>query len=465
MVNSTMAEQGEAGTGQDYDIYQDVISQFPFLNGYTHCLRGFEVAQSTSRDSVLAALQAAFDKLTTKVPWLAEQVVTVDAGPGASGFIKSIPWPASAPPNKVTRVDKDAELSSLATLLATGCPMASLEPDHLVPCPGLPQPHGLSLVPVMGLRAVFISGGVLVVMSAHHNMIDGIGLMQLWEHLGTLMSGGEISNEAIRTANTARTHVIPLLSPDTPVKDYSHLLRPDPWPLGPPPATEWCVFRMTRSVLTSIKAQASSTTAALISSDDALSAFCWQRICAVRLGSGRCRAEQVSKFGRAVSGRPAMGLSTEYLGHMMLHAATRLAMGEVVGSSLAKLAGLLRRDLDDVRTEWSVRSCATFMAGVADKSTLLYGGLHNPETDVGGTSLLGWAKRPPLRMGMLGESRFFRKPDGASIPGCMYFFPSDNDREVQIVLCLTREDLDGLGRDSEWSRYVKSAGRPERSRL
>ncbi|KAI1452559.1 hypothetical protein F4805DRAFT_25060 [Annulohypoxylon moriforme] len=438
--------------------YQDVLSQFPFLNGYTHTLRAFETAPGRSREAIVEDIQTALDELRSKIPWLSDQVVTVDTGPGTSGFITSTPWPTSAPPNNIIRADHDADFPTFSSLLASGGPMSSFEPTNLVPCPGLPHPHGLSPIPILIIRAVFITGGVFIVMSAHHNMIDGTGLMQLWDHMATLMNGSSLSAEDIRWANADRTRAVPLLRPNEPAKNHSHLLRPNPWPLGPPPETMWCDFTVSRSALTEIKDRASPTIEGMfVSTDDALSAFCWQRICAVRLSSGRCHASQLSKFGRAVNARRAVGLPDTYLGQMVVHATTRLPIGDIVAKSVAELASRLRHDLEDARTEWSVRSCATFMAGVKDKSKLLYGGLYNPATDIGGSSLLTWGARP-FRMGSLGESRMFRKPDGPRIPGCMYFFPSDNEREMQLVLCLTREDLYELDRDSEWSYYVKRVG-------
>ncbi|KAI0893397.1 hypothetical protein F4806DRAFT_476846 [Annulohypoxylon nitens] len=450
--------QEEKPRREKYEIYQDVLSQFPFLNGYTHLLRAFETSSTTPREAIIEDIQRALDELRTSIPWLADQVITVDAGPGTSDFIRSAPWPASAPANNVVRADHDDDFPPLSSLLASGGPVSSFDPTNLVPCPGLPHPHGLSPIPIFIVRAVFITGGVLVVMSAHHNMVDGTGLMQLWNHMATLMNGNSLSDEAIRWANADRTKVVPLLRPGEPAKDYSHLLRPNPWPLGPPPETIWRGFTVSRSALIDIKDRASpEAEGAFVSTDDALSAFCWQRICAVRLSTGRCKSTQLSKFGRAVNARRAVGLPDTYLGQMVVHATTRLPLGDVVAKPIAELAGMLRRDLEEARTEWSVRSCATFMAGVPDKSKLLYGGLYNPATDIGGSSLLSWGARS-FRMGSLGESKMFRKPDGPRIPGCMYFFPSDNDREIQLVLCLTREDLDELSRDPEWGYYVKGVG-------
>jgi hypothetical protein len=289
-------------------------------------------------------------------------------------------------------------------------------------------------------------------------MIDGMGMVKVEEHLATLMNGGQISEKDIEAANLDRKRVLPLIPPGEPVKDNTWLIRPDPWPLPPPPQCEWRVFMVSPSDLAKVKA-AASTPSKTASSDDALTALCWQRITAVRLALGRVSTDEISKFGRAITGRKAMGLDDSYLGHMMMHAATRLPISQVVKSPLSELAARLRSDIDEARTEWSVRSHATFLASYKDKNKIIYGGITNPRTDVGGTSLLPYIYRP-YHMGILGQSKLFRMPKGAQIPSCLYFLPSDRQKgELQILLCLPREELDGLGRDEQWSRYIETMGK------
>ena len=486
----------DAPKPQKFDIFQDVITQFPCLNRYTHVIRVFETSAFTPRDAYVAALRRAFDELCAAIPWLAHQVIIVDTGPGSSGHIKSAPWPDSAPPNTVVRVDKDDELPSLPTLIATEFPMSMLNPTHLFNSTGpsvltsAPAPHGSCPAPVCAIHAVFIRGGVLVTLSTHNTMIDETGAMQLWAYLSTLMNGGTLSARAVRLTNVDRACVVPLLPPGAPLKNYTHLLPPSPPrppSLAPPPRAEWRVFHIARAGLADLKARATPVpTPAVpsISAADALAAFCWQCVSAVRLRlrlharrrSGAttgtaadvacCRAEdQVSQFRQPASGRAALGLGSAYLGCLTVHARSWLALGEVVGSPLSRIAALLRRDRDEwVGEEWSVRSCATFVAGVADKSQLLYGGALDPETDLCATSLLEWAGGGggggvPFRLGgLLGESKMLRRAGGPPVPGSLYFLPSDNPRDVQIAMCLSLRELDGLEQDPEWRRYVRRSG-------
>ncbi|KAI0973218.1 hypothetical protein F4678DRAFT_426054 [Xylaria arbuscula] len=436
----------------------NIISQFPFLNGYTHLIRVFKLEESGSRADTFNQVRHAFRKLHFQIPWLHHQVLTNKKSNSASEITTSAPWPRSGPANDVIRVDMDRVLPSFQALINSGCPLSSIPSQHVARCPGLPQAHGLSIAPVMGVQVTFIEGGALVTLSTHHNMIDGQGTMLLWEYLATLMSGGDIPAEEIKFANIDRSHAIPLLSAGTPQKDYSHLIRPDPWPLPPPPQTMWRVYMMKWSDLASIRSsftQNGGNGTDKTSVDDDLSAWCWKGICAARLRTGRFQGQQTTKFGRALDARRSVGIVRGYLGHMVMHTSTRMSFDEVIGTTVSDLARRLKADRAASSTEQSVRSYATFLASVKNKSKIMYGGLHNPETDIGGSSLLHWAKRPLPDMGLLGQSHAFRRAGGPTIPSCMYFFPSDQDNFLQIVLCMTEETLSSLEADAAWNRYAK----------
>ncbi|KAF2235732.1 hypothetical protein EV356DRAFT_94821 [Viridothelium virens] len=446
-------------SNDEFNIYQESISQFPFLNGYTHFVRVFEVSQTTPRQSLVAALQDAFDQVKAKIPWLDGHVRTVD------GVMKSVPWPRGARANCVRRKDADDLLPSFADIMTAGGPISMFPGDVLTPWPALPAPHGITddLVPVAVLTAVFIRGGLILVVTTHHVLFDAAAIFTLWDLLATVMNGNPdpIPAATVVQANRDRTRVIPLLRPNEPCKDFSHLLRPADFVPRAPPPTRWCVFRIPLAKIAELKADIGGPGSVgwdpavrYISRNDALSAFAWQRICAVRIANGRA-GSRVSKFGRAVDMRPALDIPKTYMGQMIGHAATRLPLQEVAIAPLARLACLLRRDLAEARTAWVLRSYATFVARTP-KERLLYGGVYDAEVDVGASSIYRMEEGyRPMRMGVLGTSRMFRKPDAISIPSCMYFFPSDNERDMQLMLCMTSDDLAGLVRDPEWSKYIE----------
>jgi hypothetical protein len=119
----------------------------------------------------------------------------------------------------------------------------------------------------------------------------------------------------------------------------------------------------------------------MVSENDIFSAFAWQRLCAVRVANGQ-RPERSSKLGRAIDGRMALGVPLTYMGHMVCHALVRLPLGQGAKLPLPQIAQVLRRELNQANTPWSIRRFATFMAREPDTSSLLYGGTHDARADL-----------------------------------------------------------------------------------
>ena len=102
-----------------------------------------------------------------------------------------------------------------------------MDGDILAPWPSLPRPHGVEgPTPILRLQANFVSGGLLLNLSLHHNVVDFTGILQFVRLLALVVSGGEPSAEDIEQANRDRRRIVPLLKPTEPIKDHSHLRRP-----------------------------------------------------------------------------------------------------------------------------------------------------------------------------------------------------------------------------------------------
>lgn len=454
------------------ELYQDVISQFPFLNGYTHLVLGFQVNDGASRDAILVALRSGVAKLTAQIAWLSGQVVHVPGGPGNSGLFKLTPWPADSAPNEIVRFrDCDNLAPTMAQLLRAGPPIGMLDGKILTPFPGLPQHHGLtSPAPIIALQANFIHGGLLLNMSFHHIAIDATGITQFIRLLSTVLDGGKISAADLEQANRDRSRVVPLLSNDEPVKDHDHLRRPpDFLPQMPASPPKWFTFKLpvlAAATLKKLASSSSSSTPILISENDAICAFCWQRISAVRLARGLpgFAPNTATTFYRAIDGRAAVGVPFSYMGHMVHFAKARLSLRQVVSAPLSNLAQTLRRELNAANTAWGLRSYATFIAREPDKSSLLYGGLRNPNTDLGATSStismgdsseITW---PPPFGSLLGTYRFLRRPDTPlAMAGSITIAPIENGA-IPILLGLPEDDLEGLKQDLQWKKYTRLVG-------
>ncbi|KAH7133935.1 hypothetical protein EDB81DRAFT_845368 [Dactylonectria macrodidyma] len=464
---SSEGKQGTAGEAEaDNALFQDVMSQFPALNGHTQLVLGFQLAPGTSREGVADAIQEAVSKLASKIPWIDGQVVE------ENGIRRPAAWPADGPRNRMVRTkDCDNLVPPMAELLQKGIPVTNLDAKVVSPFPGLSEGYKIvPPVPIIALQANFIRGGLLLTMCFHHIVMDGTAVIQFIRLLALVMDGGQIPISDVEQANRDRSLVVPLLARGEPVKDYNELRRPPGFVYPTVESTPtWCYFKLPVAAMKALMKLASSQSPGfLLSENDVLCAFCWQRISAARLLRGSTSAstssihkhtpETISKFSRAIDGRLAVGIPLNYMGHMVYHAAVRLPLKRLVSSSLATIAQALRQELNAVNNEWTVRSYATFIAREPDKSKLLYGGRTNPNTDLGATSTLaGDGDWPHVFGPLLGRCCFLRRPYMSPITGSISISPVEKDF-IPIGLCLPQADLEALKSDSEWKKYTRVIG-------
>ncbi|KAL7625011.1 hypothetical protein AAE478_004225 [Parahypoxylon ruwenzoriense] len=463
-------DQGEYE--DDSELYQDVVSQFPFLNGYTHGTWGFQIEENTSRDDIVAALRSAFATITSQIPWLGGQMIHIPGEPGSSGIYKPAPWPSDAPPNEIVRLKIcDDLLPPMAQIVRAGAPASMLDGEIITPWPSLPFPHGLKPpVPIIAAQANFVRGGLILNMSLHHIAIDGSGYLQIMRLLGTVLSGHDIPAAEIEQANRDRRRVVPLIPRGEPVKDHSYLRRlPGDMPSPPTLPSKWCYFKIPISALPALRKSASSAptsegSSKLFSDNDLFCAFCWQRISAVRLARG-FSPDTISRITRAIDGRGAVGVPFSYIGHLVYQSFAQLPLDRIVSSPLPTITQLLRRELNAANTTWAMRSYATFLAREVDKSVLMYGGPRNFDNDLGATAFSasvadGKDAGPvmPDSFGpLLGRVRFIRRPNAAPLAGNITIGSIENGA-VPIAVCLPEPDIEGLRKDSVWRRYMRYVG-------
>ncbi|KAK4465134.1 trichothecene 3-O-acetyltransferase [Cladorrhinum samala] len=449
-----------ADQDNDDELFQDVISQFPVLNAYTQAILGFQIPARVDRNTVASSLESALDTLKEKIPLLGCHVVR------ENGISRPLPWPRDVPRDALRVKHCDDEIAPMAQLLRAGAPIKMLDGDILAPWPALPQPSGLTATPqpVFALQANFVKGGLLLCLSTHHNMIDGVGVFGLINLLFRLLSGNEVPQSDLDAANLDRRRVVPLIPPGEPVKDHSHLRRPQGYaPIMPCSPFTWGCFRLPVSSLSrlvrSVTAGSSGPGAVAVSDNDVLCAFYWQRVSAVRIANG-IPGSRSSKLSRALDSRSAVGVPAGYLGHMVYHAITRLPLSRVVSTPLPQLAQLLRRDLAQANNAFSVRSYATFIAREKPNCDgLLYAGPVDPAVDVGISAV---ENSVPQFTGNpwgpdLGPPLFLRRPTAAPLPGCLATTVAEGVN-IPVAVCLPRDDLEGLKKDAAWRQYMKFTG-------
>ena len=449
----------------------DVVGQLPFLKTYSHLLLAFRLQDDeAARKEAIERLQSAALKLTKAFPWLAAKIVNKGSGPDQSGTFELEPCAFWVSPNSILRVTDSSNLCpSYDDIVKARGPVTMLDGSILAPRKAFPESYQeteADPAPVLALQANIIKGGLLLDCAAQHNFIDMSGIEQCYKLLAAAMNDDPFSPDAIAQGNVDRRNLITLLHPDEVMKDHSQFKRPPlsdlpAQPLEPDSPFSWRYFRFSASRLSQLKALAISSggcdlSVPYVSTNDVLTAFCWQRVISVRLRR-RQTPHALAKFLRAVDARKTMGVSQNYMGDLVTIATSRVTFQELANMSLLAVASLLRKDLSAVNTRDYVRSFATFIANTSDKSTIVYGGKFNPDTDIGSSS---WAHIQLYRVkfGLLGKPTLVRRPNFGPLRSDIYFMPQTEFGDIDALLCFNEEDMKGLEADVKWNEYADYIG-------
>lgn len=460
----------------DLTPYQDILGQLARLKTYTHVLLCFPIPSDLSRDSVLKALETAALKLTSAFPWLGCKAINEGSGLGNSGVFKLAPCLSFAAPNTIIRAkDCSNVCGSYAEIVQARGPFSMLDGEILGPVKAFPEIYKESEsdpAPVLAIQANFIEGGLLLDAAAQHNFIDGGGLFQSMRLFAKAMRGEDFSNLEIQQGNRDRRNLIPLLGPNEPLLDHSHLRCPplsenqhqQQSPARSKAPASWYCFRFPAQKLAQLKSLANDdisrepydSSISFVSTNDALSAFCWKRVGAVRL-SRRQRPDDFSKLSRALDVRRAMQVPKEYMGQMGYNATCKLTFRDLEKASLGTAASVLRKTVEGVNTAYSARSWATFIANEPDKSTIMFGGSFNPDTDIGLSSLVH-AELHSAEFGILGKPELIRRPNFRPLESCVYLWSKTEAGDIDMLMCLNGVDVQALKMDDEWNRYAEYIG-------
>ncbi|KAL2864367.1 uncharacterized protein BJX67DRAFT_383839 [Aspergillus lucknowensis] len=447
---------------------QDILGQLPLLKSYTHILLCFSLPDS-EREPVLEALQCATKRLLAAFPFLAGIVVHSGVAPGDSGTFAVEGYDDNG------RSRKAQELLSIKDLTDALPPYSAVYSAHAPPSmlPGslvappraaFPRIYTEDAAPVLEMQASLVRGGLLLDIAAQHNVIDATGIFYIAHLLSKLMDDhpNPIPHADLLLGNCSRQDLIPLLPPDEPLPDEMNLFTKD----RPPQldretlsAFKWYLLRFTAEALSTIHAEANSHPEdfvegiASVSVNDAITAFCWQRLTLARTSLYSFSSDEaMTQLTRAADLRRTLNLSPAYMGHMVRTANLRLPTSTVTTSSLSKLSSLLRDTVAKHTAPHSVRSYATLLHRTRDKNRVLYAGGFNALTDFSCSSVAHVAL--PRFGAVLGTPDFVRRPTFGPLPAGMYVAPGRGGEGGDAVVCLREGEMDALRRDELWRARV-----------
>ncbi|KAJ5092598.1 hypothetical protein NUU61_007468 [Penicillium alfredii] len=437
---------------------QDVFGQLPRMKGYTHLVLCFAHPPSISRETIVQALEAAARRLTATFPWLAGKVINTGVGPGCTGAF--IVEPCYQTENILRFQDRADDCPSYEDIVRMNGASDLLDGSLLSAETSLPDSYtetDTSPAPALTLTVSWIRNGLLLNCAAQHNVLDMGGIDQIFGLLATALQGREFGKTAIEINNCDRLTVFPLLGPEEPKCDHGQMRRPSslnpslrsPPPPGPQPAFHH--FRFSAAHLADL-----TNLSATPSTDDALSAFVWKRLSAVRFSLGQL-PDAVAGFSRAVDCRRTLGVPAEYMGVLVVKIFSTMTFKELDNTHLAAVAAHLRRDVQRIRDRYFLRSLATLIAEEPDKSTFNFVPGFRPDTWINASS---WASVGAygLEFGVLGKPAVVRRPRSKPVQSLLYFLPRLECGDINVLLCLKETEIQGLRSDAEWAHYAEYIG-------
>lgn len=475
----------------NFEGLEDIIGQLPMLKTYLHFCTGFANPHGTPTcpDTIIASIEKAAVKLTAAFPWLAGQVINRGHAEGVTGTFSVAKCP-SFQGTFLRRVRDCRNLCpSYPEILAARASLRVLDGSVLSVMTAFPLSYEESAsnpAPVVALQVSLVRGGILMDWAAQHNVMDSAGLAQCMRLFACVLSGHDLPPAALDWGNRDRRDMIRPLGPGETVMEHAHLRRaPIPGGRALPlssatfAAFEWCDFHVSAKSLAALKSLATreletlaqqqdhgtgtaTATPPYVSTNDALTALCWQRIAAARIQLGR-PAGQVSKIARAFDVRRLMGVPAEHMGHMIYIAATKMTLGDLGGrgsresqesSGLGRIAAALRGDLAAASSELEVRSFVTLVARTRDRSTISFSGEFDPAVDVGTSSC--FAIKYAYEYGPeLGMPDFMTRPRFTPLPSTVYVMPELREGGTHVMMSLRPDEIEIIKRDEMWSRYAE----------
>ena len=448
------------------DEILDLFGQTPkSIRLYTQLCFCFSLADTSpsSNFETINFLRAGLERLSAGFPWIAGQALY-------DGDVFRI-RPLEKTPILVVRDLRD-ELPSIEKFEEAGFPFSMLEEGLLSQCDTFTE-NSNKPAPVLALQANFITGGLLLVFSALHQVMDIAGEGQVIHLFSKACRVESFTSEELRTGHLPRRNIIPLLDehtlkPDPPsqhnapsapaITDASR--APTPTPTISPKST-WAYIIFSPASLNTLKSLAAETVPSgrFISTDDALSAFLWQAVTRARLP--RLDPTLESTFARQVNVRKHVGIPTGYTGNVVHTISTTCTIRELIEEPLGVIASRLRASLlpqQDIAYIFRAEATAqarqiAAMRGVPSNA---------PKQEVPSTSMKmsSWAKERCYEFdfgGVIGRPMAVRRTRFEAWEGLAYFMPKREDGEIAAAVCLRGEDLERVRADEavrRWGRFV-----------
>ncbi|RPA78298.1 putative trichothecene 3-O-acetyltransferase [Ascobolus immersus RN42] len=462
----------------DWEVILDILAQRPGRFIYTQIALCYPTADdsTTTRDGIITTLKSGLERLSASFPWVAGQVIQDMTGvpEGSTGVFKIKPYKPTPLLFIKNLAADDPSFPTYAEMKEAGFPMRMFKEE--VVCPrgtlkeGFSDPSLAGVDPALLIQVNIVQGGLILSVCAEHHVVDATGHGIIMDLLDKACHATPFTPDELSAVNLDRTNIIPLLPMD---KFDPSVLRPKPpitlspapsppasaSPPTPNPSLTWHHLHFPPTSLDSLKSLASTNlpaTTPYITTDDALTAFIFQRILASRLH--RLPPDTPTTLIRAVNVRPYFPvIPALYPGMIINSTLTTFPLADGAAAPLSALAAPLREAVQK-ETSTLARDTSTFATLLSISKDKTLGGAASFDADKN-VMLSSWTKMGCYELDFalgLGKPEAVRRPSFESpFGGVVYFLPMDGEGGIDVVAAVRGDEGEVLRGDEEVKRLAR----------
>lgn len=450
----------------EYEHMQDIFGNLPMIKRYTLLSIFFDIDTNINTDVYDVTIHQGLHQLGDTVPWLKGQVVYEGQTSNNWGRRKVISFE-----NRILLKRKDLSTSDsvlrMKEMSEQGFPIRYLDPSIFVPEGQLPRDYTATgyyeesperPARVLVVQATYLRDGLVLTFCSNHTTMDMHGLGQVICLFAKACRNEMFTTIEVEDANQSRAGAIPTLGNEYAPgseKKYFDFTTNQAADIPAPSDAFWANVSFTPDSLKKLKAKASEQALVpYISTNDALSAFFWQRITAAR--APRLGTMIETELNRQTSARHLFGLPASYLGHCVASAHTHEV--DVYNQPLGTVTAKLRQTLSDKDTiKFHFQAMRTMLDRPSIDNKTIGNGASLTEKDVilSSHAEIGVCQ---VSYGMLGQPLAARRPNINPAAGLVYLMPKDRDGSQTAVVCLTRVDMLRMQEAEEFKKHAFYVG-------
>jgi hypothetical protein len=145
------------------------------------------------------------------------------------------------------------------------------------------------------------------------------------------------------------------------------------------------------------------------------------------------------------------------MGHCVACTYSTGPVHKLVEEPLSTTAAEIRKSRNGI-DDYHIRSIATLLNSLEDKTTFNYGAKFNPDTDL---MVSSWAELRLYQSSfgpLLSKPEFIRRPLLAELESLVYLMPRTDDGGIAVAMSMREDDAKTLMEDEVWQYYTEMIG-------